>query len=144
MINFEGGAIPEEYLVEYVADRVETTSNTWMGLTMGCARCHSHKYDPISQKEFYQFFAFFNSVSEKGLDGKTATPRRSCNCPRPIRKRAPKISQRRSKSAEAVIERQARHRCDRRLESVARRQARVQSITTRSGRSLSDGRQPRR
>jgi hypothetical protein len=71
MINFEGGAIPEEYLVEYVADRAEATSTTWMGLTMGCARCHSHKYDPISQKEFYQFFAFFNNTSEKGLDGKT-------------------------------------------------------------------------
>ena len=70
MINFEGGAIPEEYQVEYVVDRVEATSITWMGLTMGCARCHDHKYDPIKQKEFYQFFAFFNNVSEKGLDGR--------------------------------------------------------------------------
>jgi len=69
MINFEGGAIPEEYLNEYVVDRVETTATTWMGLTMGCARCHSHKFDPISQKEFYQFYAFFNNVLEKGLDG---------------------------------------------------------------------------
>ncbi|MDX2044091.1 MAG: DUF1553 domain-containing protein [Acidobacteriota bacterium] len=69
MINFEGGAIPEEYLTEYLVDRVETTATTWMGLTMGCARCHSHKFDPISQKEFYQFFAFFNNVPEKGLDG---------------------------------------------------------------------------
>ncbi|SRR5579871_1140934 len=70
MITFEGGAIPEEYEVEYVADRVETTSVAFLGLTMGCARCHDHKYDPIKQKEFYQFFAFFNNVEEKGLDGR--------------------------------------------------------------------------
>jgi len=70
MINFEGGAIAEEYQVEYVVDRVEATSSAFMGLTMGCARCHSHKYDPISHKEFYQFFAFFNSVPERGLDGR--------------------------------------------------------------------------
>ncbi len=69
MINFEGGAIPEEYHNEYVVDRVEATSNTWMGLTMGCARCHDHKYDPIKQEEFYRFYAFFNTVPEKGLDG---------------------------------------------------------------------------
>ena len=70
MINLEGGAIPEEYQVEYVVDRVETTATAWMGMTLGCARCHSHKYDPITQKEFYQFFAFFNTVSEEGLDGR--------------------------------------------------------------------------
>lgn len=69
MINFEGGAIPEEYQVEYVVDRVEATSSAFMGMTMGCARCHDHKYDPIRQKEFYRFFAFFNTVNEKGLDG---------------------------------------------------------------------------
>jgi len=69
MINYEGGAIPEEYLVEYVVDRVEATANVWMGLTMGCARCHDHKYDPIRQRDFYRFFAFFNTVREKGLDG---------------------------------------------------------------------------
>ncbi|MEO6239091.1 MAG: DUF1549 domain-containing protein, partial [Vicinamibacterales bacterium] len=70
MINFEGGAIAEEYRVEYVVDRVEATSSAFMGLTMGCARCHAHKYDPITHKEFYQFFAFFNSVPERGLDGR--------------------------------------------------------------------------
>jgi hypothetical protein len=76
MINFEGGAIADEYQVEYVIDRVEATSSTFMGLTMGCARCHSHKFDPITHKEFYQFFAFFNTVPEVGLDGRTgnATP----------------------------------------------------------------------
>ncbi len=71
MINFEGGAIADEYQVEYVVDRVEATSTVFMGLTMGCARCHSHKFDPISHKEFYQFYAFFNNVPERGLDGRT-------------------------------------------------------------------------
>src|SRR5688572_33371755 len=70
MINFEGGAIPDEYLNEYIVDRVETVSSVWMGMTMGCARCHDHKYDPIKQKEFYQLYAFFNRVPEKGLDGR--------------------------------------------------------------------------
>jgi mono/diheme cytochrome c family protein len=75
MINFEGGAVPEEYQNEYVIDRVETTATTWLGLTMGCARCHSHKYDPLSQKEFYQFYAFFNNVAEQGLDGRVGNAR---------------------------------------------------------------------
>ena len=70
MVNYEGGAIPEEYQVEYVADRVDTTANVFMGLTLGCARCHDHKYDPISQRDYYRFFAFFNTIAEKGLDGK--------------------------------------------------------------------------
>ncbi len=65
-INTEGGVIAEEWRVETVIDRVETTSAVWLGLTMGCCRCHDHKYDPISQKEFYQFFSFFNSIDETG------------------------------------------------------------------------------
>ncbi|MBI1788056.1 MAG: DUF1553 domain-containing protein [Acidobacteria bacterium] len=65
--NAEGGIVEEEFRVEYVADRVETTATVWLGLTMGCARCHDHKYDPIQQKEFYQAFAFFNNVPERGL-----------------------------------------------------------------------------
>jgi len=69
MINAEGGAIAEEYQTEYVVDRVETTSTVFLGLTMGCARCHDHKYDPLTQKEFYEFFAFFNTIPERGLDG---------------------------------------------------------------------------
>ena len=64
--NSEGGIIPEEYAVEYVVDRVETTATVWLGLTVGCARCHNHKFDPISQTEFYRLFAFFNNVPEHG------------------------------------------------------------------------------
>jgi hypothetical protein len=64
--NAEGGIIPEEYAVEYVVDRVETTTTVWLGLTMGCARCHDHKYDPITQEEFYRVYAFFNNVPERG------------------------------------------------------------------------------
>ncbi len=63
----EGGAFAEELRVEYVADRVQTTANVWMGLTMECAQCHDHKYDPISQKEYYQFFAFFNNTTDPGM-----------------------------------------------------------------------------
>jgi hypothetical protein len=64
--NAEGGVIPEEFAVEYVVDRVDTTATVWLGLTAGCARCHDHKYDPISQREFYRLFALFNNVPEKG------------------------------------------------------------------------------
>lgn len=64
--NSEGGVIPEEYAVEYVVDRVDTTATVWLGLTAGCAKCHSHKYDPLTQKEFYRLFAYFNNVPEKG------------------------------------------------------------------------------
>ncbi len=65
--NAEGGIIDEEFRVEYVADRLETTSTVWLGLTVGCARCDDHKFDPISQKEYYQLFAYFNNVPEKGF-----------------------------------------------------------------------------
>jgi hypothetical protein len=64
--NAEGGIIPEEYAVEYVVDRVDTTSTVWLGLTMGCARCHDHKYDPFTQRDFYRTFAYFNNVPEHG------------------------------------------------------------------------------
>ena len=64
--NSEGGIVPEEYLLEYAVDRVETTSTVFLGLTMGCARCHNHKYDPVTQREFYQMLAYFNNVPELG------------------------------------------------------------------------------
>jgi hypothetical protein len=65
-INAEGGIVPEEYRVEYVVDRIDTTSTVFMGLTLGCARCHNHKYDPFTQKEYYQLSAYFNSIDEDG------------------------------------------------------------------------------
>jgi hypothetical protein len=67
MANNESGSIDEEFRVEYVVDRVDTTMATWTGLTAGCAQCHDHKFDPISQREFYGLFAFFNNVPERGL-----------------------------------------------------------------------------
>ncbi len=69
MTTDEGGVDPEEYLTKYQVDRVSTTAQVWLGSTLGCAECHDHKYDPMTQKEFYQFYAFFNGIPEKGLDG---------------------------------------------------------------------------
>ncbi len=66
MLNGEGGAIKEEQRINYVIDRVDATATTWLGLTMACAQCHSHKYDPITHEEYFQFFAFFNNVPETG------------------------------------------------------------------------------
>jgi hypothetical protein len=63
----EGGIVDEEFRLDYVSDRLETTSTVWLGLTIGCARCHDHKYDPISQKEYYQLSAFFNNTPDRGF-----------------------------------------------------------------------------
>jgi hypothetical protein len=65
----EGGAINEEYLVLYARDRTETAAAVWMGLTAGCAVCHNHKYDPITQKDFYSLSAFFNNTTQAAMDG---------------------------------------------------------------------------
>jgi hypothetical protein len=68
-VTYETGIVDEEYRVEYVCDRVETTATVWLGLTLGCARCHDHKFDPLSQADFYRVFAFFNNVPETGNAG---------------------------------------------------------------------------
>jgi hypothetical protein len=67
MLNEEGGVIAEEFLAEYTADRVETTAAVWLGQTFNCARCHDHKYDPFTQRDFYALKAFFHNVPERGV-----------------------------------------------------------------------------
>lgn len=74
MTNGEGGRDPEESRVDYVIDRVNTVGTVWLGLTLGCCQCHSHKFDPISQKDYYSLSAFFNSIDEDGKAGSGAKP----------------------------------------------------------------------
>ena len=74
MTNGEGGRDPEESRVDYVIDRVNTTGTTWLGLTLGCCQCHSHKFDPVSQADYYSLTAFFNSIDEDGKAGSGAKP----------------------------------------------------------------------
>lgn len=81
VINSEGGIIPEEYRVEYVADRVHTTATILMGMSLGCARCHDHKFDPITQREYYQFFAFFNNLNEQGEAGRVGNAEPTIKAP---------------------------------------------------------------
>ncbi|HUP78107.1 MAG TPA: PSD1 and planctomycete cytochrome C domain-containing protein [Pirellula sp.] len=71
LTNDEGGTDPEQFRVDAIADRVDTTGLVYLGLTLGCARCHHHKYDPISQREYYQIFAFFNNCDEPQIDAPT-------------------------------------------------------------------------
>ena len=82
-MNSEMGIIPEEFFVENVVDRVSTTGTVWLGLTVGCARCHDHKFDPLSQKEFYQLFAYFNSIAESGIGQKTGNTPPLVHAPTP-------------------------------------------------------------
>src|SRR5207237_5230624 len=70
----EGGCIDEEVYVRNVDDRVDTTGEVFLGLTVGCCRCHDHKYDPIKQRDYYSLFAFLNSLDDKPLDGNAAAP----------------------------------------------------------------------
>lgn len=74
MTNGEGGRHPEESRVTYVIDRVNTTGTVWLGLTIGCAQCHAHKFDPVSHEDYYRFSAFFNSIDEDGRAGTAAKP----------------------------------------------------------------------
>ncbi len=73
MTNTEGGTDDEEFRVAAIKDRVDTTMDVWMGLTIGCAKCHSHKFDPITQKEYYQFFALFNQTADNDQPNESPT-----------------------------------------------------------------------
>lgn len=74
MTNGEGGRDPEESRIDYVIDRVNTTGTVWLGLTLGCTQCHTHKFDPVSHEDYYRMFAFFNSIAEDGKAGTNAVP----------------------------------------------------------------------
>ena len=69
MISYQGSSVPEKVRTAYVVDRVNTTATVWLGLTMACAQCHDHKFDPLAQVDFYRLYAFFNTIAEKPLDG---------------------------------------------------------------------------
>ncbi len=77
----EGGSIDAEYLVRYGVDRVKTTSTVWLGLAAGCAVCHDHKFDPLTMHDFYSMFAFFNSLTEKAMDGNKSDPQPTVRVP---------------------------------------------------------------
>lgn len=98
MVNNETGIIEEEFRVEYVVDRADTTATVWMGLTFGCARCHDHKYDPISQRDFYRFYAFFNNLPERGLSGSSG------NSQPFLKVLTPQYQQRLDQAREAVVQ----------------------------------------
>jgi hypothetical protein len=82
MINGEGGRIPEENRVDYVFDMTETMGTVWLGLTLNCSRCHDHKFDPLTQREYYQLTAFFNRTPVEGGGGNPQTPP-VLDCPGP-------------------------------------------------------------
>jgi mono/diheme cytochrome c family protein len=95
MTNTEGGTDPEEYRIEAVKDRTDTTMQVWMGLTMGCAKCHTHKYDPITNREYYQVFAFFNETEDANRADEAPT------IPTPTKEQSQKIASFKSQIARA-------------------------------------------
>lgn len=95
MTNTEGGTDPEEYRIEAIKDRTDTTMQVWTGLTMGCAKCHSHKYDPITNREYYQMFAIFNQTADANRADEAPT------IPTPTKEQSEKIAALKSEIAGA-------------------------------------------
>ena len=102
-MNSEMGIIAEEFFVESVVDRVSTTGTVWLGLTVGCARCHDHKFDPITQEEFYQLFAYFNSIAESGIGQKTGNTPPVVDAPTPEQQAELEAIEERNAAAEAQL-----------------------------------------
>lgn len=125
VINSEGGIIPEEYRVEYVADRVHTTATIFLGLSMGCARCHDHKFDPITQREFYQFFAFFNQLDEKGEAGRVGNAEPMIPAPTPDQHKRQAWLKREIESVDNAIS----ERITNRITTLAEWESRLQEAT---------------
>lgn len=118
MLNEEGGIIAEEFLAEYTADRVETTAGVWLGQTFNCSRCHDHKYDPFTQRDFYAMKAFFHNIPENGVG----------NYGKPIRVNAPPFVKLPAPAVEAKLA-----ALNARLKQVNER---LSSLATQSGQDL--------
>ncbi|HTA29044.1 MAG TPA: PSD1 and planctomycete cytochrome C domain-containing protein, partial [Candidatus Cybelea sp.] len=104
MSSNEGGAIESEFLAKGTFDRVETTATVWLGLTLTCARCHSHKYDPISQNEYYSMFAFFNSLDQPVFDQNSTRPEPFIKLPTPEQTKRQECLRKQIADAEAKME----------------------------------------
>ncbi len=102
MLNEEGGIIPEEFLAEYCADRVETTATVWLGQTFLCARCHDHKFDPFTQRDYYSLYAFFHNISEAGVGNYGADIRR--NAPPMLQLPAPELEAKKASLEQELTE----------------------------------------
>ena len=106
MMNEEGGVLPEEFLNEYCADRVETTATIWLGQTFSCARCHDHKFDPFTQRDYYSLYAFFHNNAESGKGNYGAPIQR--NNPPMIQLPSPELEAKRDRLREQLKPLQAR------------------------------------